>query len=178
MTERPELSRRRFFELAGLTSLGGVLVACGAQSSGDEPGRVGYAPPIEQLPRVTIDDAVLLRTMTSMEYLMLDLYQWIKDQGAVAEQSTALIDRFVEDHQAAADELARQTTDVGGEPYECANDWYTQRILPGIEAAVTGDEATGTPPTEDPATDLMRISYGFETMMSSAYQKVIELAEA
>jgi hypothetical protein len=127
---------------------------------------------------VTVDDPVILRTMTSMEYVMLDLYQWITDQGALDEQATALIGRFVEDHQAAADALAERTTEIGGEPYECANDWYTRRVLPPIEAAVTGDDAAGIPPSPEPATDLLRISYGFETVMSSSYQKMIELLKA
>jgi Ferritin-like domain len=175
MSDRSELSRRRLLQLAGLTSLGGVLVACGARSSGSEPGRVGNAPPIEQLPTVEIDDAVLVRTMTSMEYLYLDLYQRIKEAGALDDPATQLVDRFVEDHQTAADELVSLTQEAGGELYECANDWYTRRIVPDIFAAVTGDEAEDVAPSDDPANDLLRISYGFETMLSSAYQKVIEL---
>lgn len=172
-----ELTRRRLLELAGVTSLGGVLAACGASSSGGEPGRVGNAEPIEPLPTVEVDDAVILRTMTSMEYLHLDLYQTVKDLDLLDEQGSALIDRFVEDHRAAADELSALTEEAGGEPYGCTNDWYARRVVPDILAAVTGDEAEGIAPSDDPATDVLRISYAFETMTSSAYQKMIELLE-
>ena len=171
-----DLTRRRLFELAGLTSLGGVLAACGASSSGGEPGRVGNAPPIEPLPTAEVDDAVILRTMTSMEYLLLDLYQTLKDLDQLDARGSALIDRFVEDHRAAADELITLTEEAGAEPYPCANDWYTRRVVPDILAAVTGDEAEGIAPSDDPAGDVLRISYAFESMTSSAYHKMIELA--
>ena len=171
----PELSRRRLFELAGLTSLGGVLAACGASSSGGEPGRVGNAVPIEPLPTVEVTDVVILRTMTSMEYLLLDLYQTLKDLDLLDERGSALVDRFVEDHRAAAEQLATMTEQAGGEPYTCANDWYTRRIVPDILATVTGDEAQGIAPSDEPASDVLRISYAFESMTSSAYHKMIEL---
>ncbi|MGH9269710.1 MAG: ferritin-like domain-containing protein [Ilumatobacteraceae bacterium] len=170
-----ELSRRRLFELAGLTTLGGVLAACGASSSGGEPGRVGNAEPIDPLPTVELTDAVILRTMTSIEYLHLDLYQNVKDLGLLDERGSALVDRFIEDHRAAADELSSLTEQAGAEPYGCTNDWYERRVVPDILAAVTGDEAEGMAPSDEPANDLLRISYAFETMTSAAYQKMIEL---
>jgi hypothetical protein len=170
-----ELSRRRLLELAGLTSLGGVLAACGASSSGGEPGRVGNAAPIEPLPSVELDDVVILRTMTSMEYLLLDLYQTLTDLDLLDERGSTLVDRFVEDHRAAADQLATLTEEAGGEPYTCANDWYTRRIVPDIIATVTGDEGEDIPPSDEPANDVLRISSAFEAMTSSAYHKMIEL---
>lgn len=174
---RRGLSRRRLFESGALATLGGLLAACGASSSGGEPGRVGSAPPVSAQPTVELTDAVILRTLTSMELLHLDLYQKVTDSGALDARGQALIDRFVEDHRAAAGELLTLTESAGGEPYVCTNDWYERRVVPEILAAVTGDPESDVPASDDPAADLLRISYGFETMMSSSYQKMIELVE-
>ena len=170
-------SRRRLLEAGGLAATcGGVLAACGGgDSGGSEPGRVGYAPPATPLPIVETNDIVYVRTATSMEYLMLDLYATITESGDLDEEAQALIDRFVEDHTAAAEATAALTVAAGGEPYECANSWYSERVVPEILEAVTGNPELDIPPSDEPAADMLRISYGFETMMSSMYQQMIEL---
>ena len=168
--------RRRLLEAGGLAATcGGVLAACGGTSGGSEPGRVGYAPPATPLPTVETNDIVYLRTATSMEYQVLDLYATISDSGDLDDKAQALIDRFVEDHTAAAEATAELTVAAGGEPYECANTWYSERVVPPILEAVTGDPELDIPPSDEPAADMLRISYGFETMMSSMYQQLIEL---
>lgn len=169
------LSRRELLEAGGLAAvLGSVLAACGA-SAAEEPGRVGYAPAITAPPQATPNDAAYLRTATSMEYLMVDVYTMISDQGGLDEQASTLIERMVENHRAAADTTAELTTEAGGAPYECANSWYAQRVVPPIFQAVTGDEDEDLAPSDEPADDLLRISCGFETMTSSMYQKLLEL---
>ena len=95
------------------------------------------------------------------------------DSGQLAEADQELVDRLVADHQAAADTTADLTTQAGGQPYECANVWYTERVVPPMKVAIVGDEAD-LPESDDPGTDMMRMSYGFETMVSSMYQKMIE----
>ncbi len=168
------ISRRRLLETGGLAAaFGALLVACGDRSGDEAPGRVGYAPPVTPLPQPEINDIVYLRTATSIEYLVLDLYAWMIDSGQLAEADQELVDRLVADHQAAADTTADLTTQAGGQPYECANVWYTERVVPPMKVAIVGDEAD-LPESDDPGTDMMRMSYGFETMVSSMYQKMIE----
>lgn len=169
------LTRRRLLEAAGLSTLGGFLAACGASSSGGEPGRVGNAPALTTPATFDMSDAVVLRTMTSIEYLHVDLYQTVTEAGALDDRAQGLIGRFVEDHQAAADELRALTEEAGGEPYGCTNDWYERRIVPPILAAVNGDPADDVAPSDEPANDLLRISYGFESMTAAAYQRMMEL---
>ena len=86
-----------------------------------------------------------------------------------------LVDRLVVEHRTAAETTAELTSQAGGEPYECANVWYSERAsCRHMKLAILGDEAD-LPGSDDPGTDMMRMSYGFETMVSSMYQGMIEL---
>ena len=122
------ITRRRLLETGGLAAAFGALLAACGETSGDEaPGRVGYAPPVTPLPQPEINDVVYLRTATSIEYLMLDIYAWMTESGELDEADQTLIDRLIADHRAAAETTAELTSQAGGEPYECANVWYTER---------------------------------------------------
>ncbi len=144
-------------------SLAALLAACGKATEG-EPGRVGNAPMPTDLAELDVNDVVYLRTMTSIEYTILDVYAMITKAGALQPADQALVDRFVEDHQAAAETLAAADHRHGGEPFECANAWYMERVVPPIFDNIVGDEAKAIEPSDDPARDMMAIIYALETM--------------
>ena len=170
-----QITRRRLLETGGVAAaFGALLAACGNTSGDEAPGRVGYAPPVTPLPQPEINDIVYLRTTTSIEYLMLDIYAWMTESGMLGQGDQDLVDRLVVEHRAAAETTAELTSQAGGEPYECANVWYSERVVPPMKLAIVGDEAD-LPGSDDPGTDMMRMSYGFETMVSSMYQGMIEL---
>ena len=137
------MNRRRLLQTGGLTvSLGAVLAACGGDDDTESaPGRVGYAPPATPLPTVEKTDAVWLRTASSIEYTVLDVYARTTEMGALDATAQALIDRFVEDHTEHAELLAGLTVEAGGEPYECANAWYIDRTVDPIFTQITGSDA-------------------------------------
>ena len=169
------MSRRGLLKVGGLTvSLGPLVAACGSDEEEGAPGRVGYAPVPTDLPTVTVDDAVFLRTITSLEYSILDVYAMIQSYGVLDERADAMIDRFVEDHTRQAGGMAELTTSVGGEPYECANSWYAERIIPPLFERIDGNEAEEIPPSDDPARDLLQIAYAFESMLGATYQQFVE----
>jgi rubrerythrin len=172
---RTRLSRRRLFQVGGLGGLGVLLVACGGDDTESGPGRVGYAPPATPLPDVEKNDAVWLRTATSIEYTLLDVYQRMTEIGALDADTQALVDRFVEDHTEHAAALAELTTDAGGEPYECANAWYLERSVNPMFTQITGDEAEGIAPSDDPARDLLTVSNSFESMAGAMYQQMMQV---
>ena len=77
--------RRDALKIGGLTvSVAALVAACGNDRTGDEsPGRVGYAPPITDPPDYPIDDAVLLRTASSLELTLVEVYETILGVGVL-----------------------------------------------------------------------------------------------
>jgi hypothetical protein len=167
------LSRRGLLRTGGTTiSLGALIAACSSEAGA--PGRVGNAPVVTDLPQAEINDAVLLRTATSLEYSALDLYQRAIDLDALDDAAMQYVQRFVEDHTRHADAMVDLTTQAGGEPYECANQWMDRRVLDPLFQHITGDEAADIPPSDDAARDLLGLSYAFESMIGAMYQKFVE----
>ncbi len=80
-------------KIGGLTvSLAALVAACGDDRTGDEaPGRVGYAPPITDPPDYPIDDAVLLRTASSLELTLVDVYETILGVGVLDGDQVLLV---------------------------------------------------------------------------------------
>ena len=167
MTDRNEIpepptrvGRRQLLVSGGTAlSLGAILAACGGSSGAEEPGRVGYAPVPTALPNETVDDAVYLRTAQSIEKTIVDVYGTITDSGALTGAGADLLARLVE---------------AGGEPYDCVNTWYMERIIPLIFQNIDGDEAADIPPSDDPARDMLSVMDAMESMSASMYQGFVE----
>ncbi len=182
MTDRNEtpepptrVGRRQLLVSGGTAlSLGAVLAACGGSSGAEEPGRVGYAPVPSALPNETVDDAVLLRTAQSIEKTIVDVYGTITDSGALTGASADLLARLVEAHTEAAAQVGELVTQAGGEPYDCVNNWYMERVIPPIFQNIDGDEAADIPPSDDPARDMLSVMDAMESMSASMYQSYVE----
>jgi len=171
---RSGIDRRQLLRAGGLAAgLAAVLAACGESAKG-EPGRVGFAPTPTDLAKQNIDDGVRLRTATSIEYTIMDVYATITKSGALQPDDQALVDRLIVDHQAAADRLAELTTQFGAEPYECTNAWYMDRVVPPIFENINGDEAKDIPPSDDPARDMLATVNAWESMDGAMYQGMVE----
>lgn len=168
------ISRRRLLRTGGLTAGLAVVVAACKKEEAAAPGRVGYAPVPTDLPQESVTDGVRLRTATSIEYTILDVYGTITDSGKLAAPEQELVDRLVADHEEAAATLVELTESVGAEPYECVNSWYMERVIPPIFTAIDGDEATGVEPSDDPARDMLATVNALETMAGSMYQGMVE----
>jgi Ferritin-like domain len=177
---RGQMNRRGLLRSGGLTiALGAVLAACGDDDETESaPGRVGYAPPATPLPTVEKNDAVWLRTASSIEYTILDVYARTTEIGALDATAQTLIDRFAEDHAAHADVLTGLTEEAGGEPYECPNAWYVERTVDPIFTQITGSEADNIAPSDDPARDLLTVSNAFESLAGAMYQQMCEVLTA
>jgi len=163
-TERRTLGRRDALKVGGLSlSLAAVAAACGEDRGGDTaPGRVGNAPVITEPPSYAVDDAVLLRTASSLEHTAINAYRQMLALGALDDSVESLITEFVDNHQAVADELAGLTTDVGGEAWNCVNPWYMERtIAPLMAAVVSSDNQT---------IDMFNIAVALENLAASTHQ--------
>jgi hypothetical protein len=172
--EPRRVSRRGLLRAGGLTvSLAAVLAACNKKPA-PEPGRVGFAPVPTDLAKLDADDGVRLRTATSIEYTIIDLYGQIEKSGELKAEDKPLLDRLVQDHKDSAAKLVALTKQAGAEPYECVNQWYVDRVIPPIFTAINGDESTGVEPSDDPGRDWISTINAFESMAGAMYQGMAE----
>ena len=164
--------RRDAIKLGGLTlSIAAIAAACGDDRTGDTaPGRVGYAPPIVELEDYAVDDAVLLRTASSLELTAVAVYEAILETGTLDADVTALVERLIENHQATADEMGQLTEAVGGVAWACTNPWYMDRLItPLLEAVVESD---------NPLRDIINSAVALENIAAATHQTLtIELED-
>ncbi len=167
------VGRRDALKLGGLTiSAAALVAACGNDRSGDTaPGRVGFAPPIEELADYPIDDAVLLRTASSLELTAIAVYEAILDTGLLDAEQTALVERLIEDHQMIADEMGELTESLGGVAWECTNPWYMSRTVEPLLAAVLA--------SDNPVRDIFNAAVVLENVAAGTHQSLtIQLEDA
>jgi hypothetical protein len=165
-TTRSGYRRRDALKLGGLTvSAAAFLAACGSGRTGDaSPGRVGFAPPIEELENYPIDDAVLLRTASSLELTAIAVYEAVLATGLLDADLTVLVERLIEDHQMVADQMGELTEAVGGVPWECTNPWYMSRTVePLLEAVLASD---------NPVRDIINTAVVLENIAAGTHQSL------
>lgn len=196
MGPRPDsFDRRRLLQLGGLAAASGVvLAACGEDDTAGTvtvPPRLGTAPEREPLPDPIVNDVVILRTASSLEYLALDAYDLVLAEFSGLFTGTAaglvpVVERFRADHQRHAEAVTELIVDAGGEPYQCANERLADLyLLPGVELIVgteaavdlLGIEGSGDPiePSHEPLVDLLALAHGLERLATATYQEVVPL---
>lgn len=169
----PALSRRGLLRSGTLTvALGALAAACSREAAA--PGRVGNAPVPTPLPEEPVDDAVYLRTATSMHMTVNDLYTRLLERDALDEAGVALIERFISDHEEAISTLSDMTAEAGGEPYECTNTWYEERVLTPLFERLDGNEAADIAPSDDIGRDILELAYAFESVLGATHQRLVE----
>lgn len=166
------LGRRDLLRVGGLTvSLGAIAAACGTTSTGGSaPGRVGNAPPITSPADYPVDDAVLLRTATSLEQSTIMVYEAVLDLGVLDADRTKLFERLVKNHRATDQVMADLTVAAGGEVWPCANPWMEERFLVPVVDAIKG--------SDNQLRDIYNVAVSFENLGAATYQQFsIELTE-
>ncbi|BAN02214.1 ferritin-like domain-containing protein [Ilumatobacter coccineus] len=169
-------TRRDALKFGGLAvSLGALVAACGENVGGsDEAGRVGNAPVVEPLPDLAVDEAVLLRTASSLEYTAVAVFETVLGlDGALPDALRPTVERLIEDHQATAAEMVSLTEAAGGEAWDCPNDWFMERLVaPLVEALGAHD---------DPAlvtADVLAIATALESFAAASHQELASSAES
>lgn len=158
------VSRREALRIGALTvSVAALVAACGDDRSGDtSPGRVGNSPPITDPPDYDVDDAVLLRTASSLENTAVQVYGSALDLEGIDAPTKALIEELISNHQGVADKMAALTVEEGGVPWECTNPWLDNRLIePLIEAVVASD---------NPTRDMLNTAVALENLAASTHQ--------
>ncbi len=165
-------SRRDALKLGGLTvSAAALVAACGTDDSAEAPGRVGYAPPVTEPPDYPIDDAVMLRTASSMELTLVSVYETILGVGVLDADQTMLVERLIEDHLAVAAEMGALTETVGGVAWDCTNPWYMERLVDPLLVAILG--------SDDPMRDILNSAVALENIAAATNQTLtLDLTDA
>lgn len=159
-------TRRDALRLGGVTvSLAALVAACGDDREGDtSPGRVGYAPPATDLPDWAVDDAVLLRTATSLELTAVEVYQQALELDVLDDDVTTLFERLLENHEATAAEMQALTEGAGGDAWPCPNPWLMDRgVRPILEAIAASD---------DIPRDVVNFAIGLENLATATHQSL------
>lgn len=165
-TEPIPLNRRELLRQGGLVlAIGAVAAACGSDESSDAPGRIGVViVPPEAPADPTVDDAVLLRTLQSLEYSAIDVHTRLLELG-VFGGAASVVEHFIDDHTRHAAEIGALVGQVGGEPYQCANPFVQERAVEPVLAAVET--------SDDPERDGLSTAYAFEEWLGRSYQALV-----
>ena len=156
--------RRDALKIGGLTvSVAALVAACGDGRTGDEaPGRVGYAPPVTDPPDYPIDNAVLLRTASSLELTLVTIYESFLEIGVLDDEQSLLIEEFIESHLAIAAEMGELTEAIDGVPWECTNPWYMNRLVDPLLVAIQG--------SDNPERDILNSVASLENIAAATHQ--------
>lgn len=166
------LGRRDALRIGGLTvSLAAILAACGDDRAGTtEPGRIGEAPPITDPPEYPVDDAVLLRTASSLEQSTLMVYDAIVALNLLSADGTALFEQIIENHRELDEIMGELTVAAGGEVWPCTNPWMDERFLVPIVDAIEA--------SDNPNRDIYNVVVSLENLGAATYQQFsVELTE-
>lgn len=170
-------SRRKFLQTGGLAlASAAVLAACGKNDKvATAFPRIGEAPTTTALPDGTVNDVVLLRTASSLEWCAVDAYTAAAGLGLLPAAATAVVKRFQDDHKAHAAALTDLIKKAGGEPFECANERINELyITPAIEL-ITGNADKGIEASDTPADDLLLLAHGLENLAAATYQYYVSM---
>jgi hypothetical protein len=166
----PLVSRRNLFRAGGVVSVAALLAACNDGEKSDAPGRVGYVPPITELPTTEINDAVYLRTGASIEQTAIETIRRMMDESVVDATYNDILERFIADHTAQAEHLNQLVIEAGGEPFTCGNPWLQDRSIDPAFVYILGDEAEGIEPSDDPNRDGTKTLVELENMLAASFQ--------
>jgi hypothetical protein len=157
--------RRRFLAVGGLSVATAALVAaCGSDSSSDVP-QSGIGPSTTALAKHVTTDVTLLRTASSLEHSMIDVYQKALDAGTLDVDVTALAKLFQEQHGEHAAFFEGLTTEAGGEAWTKGNAELQTNVIEPTLKLIT---AAG-----NQQTDFVYLTYVLEEVAGGTYQSFV-----
>lgn len=171
------LPRRDLFRLGGISvATASVLAACAYK--GGESGRVGSAPEGVKPATGTVTDPVLLRTASSVQHLIVDVYNVALDGANVASWLPAHADTITamrDAHLAHAETLQALTTAAGATAFTCANPKLQSLLVaPILDRLQNGvaetSSAKAIEPSDDIAADFLNLAHGLESMAAATCQ--------
>jgi hypothetical protein len=178
-------SRRRFLQAGAATAVGAAALA--ACSTKDNPtARIGTVPSTTALPAADVTDVTLMRTATSLEHLLVSVYDTVAEKNLLSGSQAAIAAKMRDQHQDNAATFADLTTEAGGEVYDCPNDRMTriyiepamQYILGSKQAAAAlgiAEPDTELPPSPDPTGDTLVLLNALEVITAATHQAYVAM---
>jgi hypothetical protein len=165
------LGRREALRIGGLgVSLAAIAAACGSDRGGDTaPGRVGYAPTPEPLPSLPVDDPVYLRTSSSVEATVVDVYNEMLEGGQLSGDVATVVGELVTRHEELIEQLATATEEAGGTPWTCANPWMVERLIEPVMETISN--------SDDQGRDLLNLAISLENLAAATHQSFTRLLD-
>jgi hypothetical protein len=168
------VDRRTLLKVGGFSiATAALIAACGGENgSGDVSGNdniplSGTAPAIKQPGDGVYDDAVLLRTATSMQYSALDVIAAIQKVQGINPDVAALSEDYAPIVRAQADALSRATREVGGTPYDAPNPRFNEEVVdPSLHLISV---------SQTPATDAANFMHAVIAVLAETMQSFIPL---
>ncbi len=180
------IGRRQALKIGGLSvSLAALVAACGDISGDETPGRVGNAPVVTSPPDYEVNDAVLLRTASSLELTAVAVYEAAQSLGILDDDLAALVERLIEDHTATAARMGELTEAAGGTAWTSTNPWIMERSVEPIIASILApqvltnadgeveEEVERT--SEEIGLDVVDFAITLENMASATHQTLTSL---
>jgi rubrerythrin len=178
---RVPFGRRDLLRIGGFSvATAAVISACGEHERG-QLGRVGSVATTTTLPDAVVTNVTLLRTASSLEHTIVNVYSQVIGNSDLLDPKLAdIAKRFMDDHAAHATMFEKLTTDAGGTAWTCGNPKLEDTIVsPVIERVTKGVAATtqskAVDPSDDPRRDILNFAHGLESLAGSTYQAFVAL---
>jgi hypothetical protein len=161
------LARRRFLRLGGFSVAAAAVIAACGESAPPSPNVpvAGEAPTTTGLPERTVDDSVLLRTASSLEYNAVEAYDAAIGLGVLSGPAADAAKLFREHHRQHAIAIESATRSIGGTAYSQANPVVKKNV---IEPALALIAEAG-----NKAEDVLWFAYGLESVAAATYQTLV-----
>ena len=174
-------SRRDVLRLGGLSvATAAVIAACGEQPRG-QVGRVGAVPTTVKLPDAVVTNVTLLRTASSLEHSIINVYDQIIGKSNLLDPKYGdMFKRFRDDHASDAKMFEDLTTAAGGTAWTCSNPKLDDIIMNPVLNRVTKETPATTTSkaikaSDDPRRDMLNFAHGLESLGAAAQQALVSL---
>jgi hypothetical protein len=149
------LARRRFLRIGGFSVLGAaVLAACGGPGEQGSVPVAGTGGTTTSAPPRVVSDAVILRTASSLEFSVIEVYDLALGSGLISDAAMADAARtFRDQHQEHAELFISLTREAGGTPFEEPN--------PVVQAGMIDPAVKLVADNGNKSEDVLFLAYGF-----------------
>jgi hypothetical protein len=160
------ISRRRLLTAGGCcVATAALIAACGPDQPKGQVPQAGLAPTTTAVPEQVINNAVLLRTASSLEHSLVNAYTKLLATPGLKADAASLGQLFQSQHTEHATYFEGLTTDAGGKPFTSSNAAFDANVIePGLAfIQKSGNESD----------DIIMFLYAIETAAAGTYQSFI-----
>jgi hypothetical protein len=105
---------------------------------------------------------VYLRTSSSVEATIIDVYNAMLARSGVVETAATAIQELVVRHEELRDRIAALTEQAGGTPWTCANPWIVERLVEPVTIQIDA--------SDDPGRDMLSFAIALENLAAATHQ--------